>query len=132
MKKWQDLAQAPLDEYKLLSDKKEKIKEVKKAQKQLIDIMMNDWSSLVTKKGKQQSVGNQQNKNEANKEANSSGIPEKKELILANLDERIDKFIDALFYVWKDPKNEPQNTIVPEVFYQKMVTFGLAPDLKFI
>ena len=52
MKKWQDLAQAPLDECRLLSDKKEKLKEVKKAQKQLIDIMMNDWSSLVTKKGK--------------------------------------------------------------------------------
>ena len=94
--------------------------------------MMNDWSALQTKKGKSQSVGNQQNKNDANKEASGNGIPEKKELILPNLDERIDKFIDALYYVWKDPNHEPANTIVPEVFFQKMVTFGLAPDLKFI
>ena len=94
--------------------------------------MMNDWSSLQTKKGKSQSVGNKQKSAEASKDQSSTGFTDKKELILPNLDERIDKFIDALFYVWKDPYHEPANTIVPEVFYQKMVTFGLAPDLKFI
>ena len=85
--------------------------------------MMDDWSSVQTK-ARQSNTGGKYKR----KETNDGGVPEKKDLILANLDERIMKFIDALFNYWKDPSN----TIAPEVFFQKMVTFGLAPDIKFI
>lgn len=94
--------------------------------------MMDDWTSLQMKKGKSPSVGKKHKNTEVNNKQISTSFTDKKELILPNLDERIDKFIEALFYVWKDPNHEPANTIVPEVFYQKMVTFGFAPDLKFI
>ena len=68
--------------------------------------------------------------------AGDSGVPEKKDLILANLDERVEKFVEALFNYWsgnmdKEDKDKT-NTIPAEDFYQKMVTFGLAPDIKFI
>ena len=53
--------------------------------------------------------------------AGDSGVPEKKDLILANLDERVEKFVEALFNYWsgnmdKEDKDKT-NTIPAEDFY---------------
>ena len=54
----------------------------------------------------------------------------KKNSILPNFEERQQNMIKALFTVWCDgPK---KHTMRAEDLYQKMTTFGLAPDLKFI
>ena len=120
----QDLASGPLHEEELLQQRREKQHGVKKAQKALIGRMMSGWTSQQTK-GRAYVAGSG---NAGKKVAGEEAVPEKKELILAHLDERIGKFAEALFNVWKDRKG----TIPPEAFCQKMVTFGLAPDIKFI
>lgn len=51
-----------------------------------------------------------------------------RDLILPNLNERMNNLIEALFSFWANKKP----SINADLFYQKMTTFGLAPDLKFI
>ena len=60
-----------------------------------------------------------------------SGAPGSKanqELIMVSLNERMDSLLEALFAFWSNKRS----AIPADVFYQKMTTFGLAPNLKFI
>ena len=47
---------------------------------------------------------------------------------MPNLDERSQNLIEALFPHWAHGKH----AMPAETFYQKMTTFGLVPDLKFV
>ena len=49
-------------------------------------------------------------------------------MIKTNLDERMHNLVAALFEFWSNGKS----AIPAEEFYQKMTTYGLVPDLKFI
>lgn len=51
-----------------------------------------------------------------------------KNLILSNFEERTQNLLKALFAVWSGKRS----CLSADSFYQKMTTFGLAPDLKFI
>ena len=71
-------------------------------------------------------------------DAAASGV-NKKDLIIGNFDERMHCMIKAFFNVWcHDPnshlgsKRRQRQAIPAEEFYQKMTTFGLVPDCKFI
>ena len=44
------------------------------------------------------------------------------------LDERMKNMIEALFAFWANKKS----AMPAEAFYQKMTTYGLVPDIKFI
>ena len=49
-------------------------------------------------------------------------------MIKENLFERKTNLVDALFAFWSNKKS----AIPADLFYQKMTTYGLVPDLKFI
>lgn len=69
-------------------------------------------------------------RSEGGKQGNSPGKSNmKREIIMPNLDEKIEKFVVALFDYWKEPKKE---WIPMDVFKQKMLTFGFASDMQMI
>ncbi len=52
----------------------------------------------------------------------------KKDFVIHNFEERTQNMLKALFAVWANKKC----VMSADLFYQKMTTFGLVPDLKFI
>lgn len=60
--------------------------------------------------------------------SNGGGSNANKELVMVNLAERMNCLIEALFSVWSTKRS----AIPADVFYQKMTTYSLVPDLKTI
>ena len=49
-------------------------------------------------------------------------------MIMPCLDERMKAMIEALFAFWANKKS----AMPADAFYQKMTTYGLVPDIRFI
>ena len=55
-----------------------------------------------------------------------------KHSILPDFENRLQNMIKALFSVWAGEKKQSTPSLKAEDFYNRMTTFGLVPDVKFI
>ena len=55
-----------------------------------------------------------------------------KHSILPDFENRMQNMIKALFSVWAGEKKQSIASLKAEDFYNRMTTFGLVPDVKFI